>query len=331
VSSFLSLALGVFALAGCENPGLLYHFQPPAAKVSDVTHQLKQLQGNSVVDILWVIDNSGSMGTHQANVIANIGVFLNQFAQSGNPLNWKMGLISTDKSDPPYIGFGLGQELTSRTPGNIGLFQNAVRRLGTSGAAVEEGFDPLLQALRVSPDFIRPRSTLAVILVTDAEEQGDEPVPSVLNRLALHQDLADVVGYGIFWTNDLGCLDNPQETNWTLRGSRYGDFIQALKGKAYPLCSSQFGANLADLGKDLVKRVVAPRLFLDARPRLQTLRVVYQGRDIPAGLPGTAGAWYYDERLNAIVFHDLSFAPGDQEEVRVVFEEDNGWDQEAAR
>ncbi len=324
--SILSAACLSMMLMGCNEQGYLYYQKPVASKHSDVVHQLKKLEGNSVVDIVWVIDNSGSMYTHQQNVIANTALFLSQFVQSGNPLDWKMGLISTDKSDGPFVGFFPGQELTSRTPGNVSLFQGAVSRLGTDGTYQEEGFDPLLTALRTYPDFVRQRSTLAVIFVTDAKEQGISTVPDVLSELSRFKSTRETVSYGIFWTRDLGCARNPGEEDWAFSGSRYGEFIQATQGKAYPLCSSNFGANLADLGQDLVSRITAPRLFLDTRPRVSTLQVVYQGREIPAGLPGSGGYWYYDQGLNALVFHDLSFAPGDDEEVRIIYDEDNGID-----
>jgi len=201
-----------------------------------------------------------------------------------------------------------------------------VGNLGTNGSATEEGFDPMLSVLQQHPDFLRPRATLAVIFVTDAKEQGRDSVANVLNDLARMKPLTDMVSYGIFWTDDLGCGSNSGEDDWTLKGSRYGDFIQKTGGKSYPLCTNNFGANLADLGKDLVSRVVSPKLFLDSVPRSSTLKVYYKGALVKAGMPGSGGRWYYDQGLNAIVFHDLSFAPGEDESVRVVYDEDNGQD-----
>ncbi|MBU6376246.1 MAG: hypothetical protein KGQ59_09645, partial [Bdellovibrionales bacterium] len=153
-----ALHCGQFALVGfaallmsCNDGGYLYYSKPVPSKRVEVPHKLKQLQGNSVVDIIWVIDNSGSMGAHQQNVISNTALFMSQFVRSGNVLDWKMGLLSTDKGDNPYVGFLPGQELTSTTPNNVSVFQSAVRRLGTEGSYEEEGFEPLLQALRRNP------------------------------------------------------------------------------------------------------------------------------------------------------------------------------------
>jgi hypothetical protein len=54
--------------------------------------------------------------------------------------------------------------------------------------------------------------------------------------------------------------------------------------------------------------------------------VLYKDKPVPGGLPGSGGFWYFDQKLNAIVFHDMSFAPGEDESVRVVYDEDNGQD-----
>jgi len=318
--------LSMLFVSGCYEGGYLYQQIDRPSKKSDVTHKLKQLQGNTLVDILWVIDNSGSMDPHQQNVARNTQIFMNQFVQGGNPLNWKMGLISTDKADNPYVGFKPGPELTPQTPDATLMFQRAVGRLGTMGSSVEEGFEPMLQVLQQHPDFLRPRATLAVIFVTDAQEQGRDAVSNVLADLAKMKPLTDVVSYGIFWTDDLGCGNNSGEDDWSLKGSRYGEFIDKTHGKSYALCTSNFGANLADLGKDLVSRVVSPKLFLNTVPRSSTLRVYYKGNLVKSGLPGSGGNWYYDKNLNAIVFYDLSFAPGEDESVRVVYDEDNGQD-----
>ena len=43
-----------------------------------------------VLDILWVIDNSGSMSSHQSNLSTNISYFMNNFIQLGVDYNWPL-------------------------------------------------------------------------------------------------------------------------------------------------------------------------------------------------------------------------------------------------
>src|SRR3954469_18675110 len=70
-----------------------------------------------LVDILFVIDNSGSMGSHQANLAQNIGLFIDQIKKNVN-LNFHIGVISTDMSDSYQRGKlqGLPKFVSNTTP-----------------------------------------------------------------------------------------------------------------------------------------------------------------------------------------------------------------------
>ncbi len=61
------------------------------------------------------------------------------------------------------------------------------------------------------------------------------------------------------------------------------------------------------------------------RPKPGTLFVRYKGQDLPGGPKEDGGYWFYDFELNAIVFHDLDFAPGDTEQVEIEVKEDDGY------
>lgn len=49
---------------------------------------------NNKVDILWVVDGSGTMANHQANLANNFGTFINQFVDKG--FDYHMAITSTD-------------------------------------------------------------------------------------------------------------------------------------------------------------------------------------------------------------------------------------------
>jgi len=104
-------------------------------------------------------------------------------------------------------------------------------------------------------------------------------------------------------------------------GSVYEQFTALVPGKNYVLCSADFGKNLADLGKDLVKRVQSPRIALTLRPQIETIRVRWRDKELPGGPQAQGGLWQYDFDLNAIVFHDLDFAPDENEEVVISYAE----------
>ena len=61
--------------------------RPTSGAVQNIAvfeHQTEQ-----PLNVAILIDNSGSMYSHQQNVIANTALFLSQFVKAGNLLDWK--------------------------------------------------------------------------------------------------------------------------------------------------------------------------------------------------------------------------------------------------
>jgi hypothetical protein len=92
-------------------------------------------------------------------------------------------------------------------------------------------------------------------------------------------------------------------------------------GQTFPLCKD-FGTSLVNIAHDIVTRVSHRAIYLTARPDTTTLKVLYQGKELPAGPEEQGGMWVYDFGLNAIVFHSLDFAVNDSDSVQIIFEED---------
>lgn len=295
---------------------------PELPVVRTFTHQIKQLRGYRQLDILWVIDNSGSMGDDQENVIGNTGRFIDQFAKF-TELDWKMGLISTDEENTPYVGFSPASALDRMVSEPVKLFQSAVRRLGTEGSGEEKVFTPVMHTLTVHTDFLRKKAILALIIVTDAMEQSKGvDAPKFLKFLTrLKGDSKKILVYGVLGARDLGCHDKGEEGSWDYAGSVYEKIITKTKSKAYPLCNEHFGDQLANIGKDLVKRVKTLRVPLKTKPVSSSVKVTYLGQDLPEGSKKSGGLWVYEPLENSVLFHDLNFAPKENAEVAVTYEE----------
>lgn len=313
------LGLTFIALASCgRKSDLLYYIKDVPPQVFEGVHKLKELQGESQVDILWVVDNSGSMGSYQQDLIKNADTFINDFVTKGG-LEWKMGILSSSTFSEPYIGFTPATLLTYQTKDNIDRFKAAVRKLGTSGDVSEKFFAPVQNHLGKYPDFVRKRASLAIIFLTDAPEQSRITAATYLSSLkAIKGDLKKVVSYGVFASVDFGCQFTDEQ--WNYAGSPYEEVINTTKGKVYKLCNTDFGKNLADLGKDLVDRIKRPFIALESRPVIASVRVIYRGKDLQGGPVDQGGLWVYDFDLNRVVFHTLEFAPGDNEEVIIQYQ-----------
>jgi hypothetical protein len=313
------LGLGFLVLAGCaRETGILYHVHDVPFQGYEAVHSLKQLQGQRKVDILWVVDNSGSMSTHQANLIKNVDLFINQFVAKGG-LEWKMGVISTDIRQPPFAGFTPTSAINYAQPDGVARFQAAIRRLGTSGDSVERMFAPIQKHLTDFPDFLRPEATLAIIIISDAAEQSSIRGSDMLSFIHAKKsgDHKKAIFYGALTPTDFVCPPTGED-RWAYAGSVFEEVIDGTKGKLYKLCGD-FGQNLADLGRDLITRVERPYIALKDRPNPSSIRVVYKGKDLSGGMPEDGGYWIYDFDLNRVVFHNLAFAPGDTEEVTISY------------
>jgi hypothetical protein len=316
LAAFLTFSV---LFSGCGKDQYLYYNTVP--QTSNSLYQIKELSGANAVDVVWLIDNSGSLQDYQNQVIQNAGLFMNDFITQG--LDWKMGLISTDDSDAPYIGFAGSGKLDSTTADPVGTFTAAVRRLGTNGSGTEMTFIPFLKALRNDRNFERPNTAIAFIVVTDAPEQSTITAQQFITQLAaLTGTTRNTYFYGAFASHDLNCAS--QEGAWDFAGSPYETFAKSTKGyKVFPLCQN-FGPALATIGHDIVTRVSHPTIYLNLRPNVTTLHVKYHGVDLPAGEASQGGIWKYDYSLNAIVFNSLSFSTADSDAVQIVFDEDTG-------
>jgi hypothetical protein len=302
--------------AGCGGGDFLFeHKDAFRQETVKVTHRLKDISFDVDVDILWIIDNSGSMDTYQQTVMNNTQSFMQQFTSKAQ-FRWKMGLISTSTYNTPYLGFSSSFDWKSPNP--VPTFQSAVSRLGTSGDSIEKIFDPVINALTTYPTFLRKDAYFAMIVVTDTKDQSYNYNTSqrFLDRLKTLVPLDKVLVYAAIGPMDWGC--SPTDDAFNYLGSEYEKLINTVHGKGYKICDPTFGNSLVSIATDIVSSVATPRIYLQKRPVPETIRVFYKGKEIPGGINGT---WVYDYDLNSIIFQDLTFAPGDTESVEIQYEE----------
>lgn len=316
---FLFLACG-------KEAAFLHHYTPVADQEVHAVRKIKEMriEGSRDVDILWIIDNSGSMDPHHKNIIKNTQIFIDEFSRT-TQLQWRMGLISTDKSDAPYLGIS-PPYFDWKSPTPTSTFQYAVGRLGLAGNGYEETFYPISNTLTRNPSFLRKDAWLILISVTDAPEQSSSiNAQALLQQLDALKGLKKVKMYGVFGAQDLGCARYPSEDAFNYKGSPYETVINATGGSIFPVCSPDFGQNLSILGSQITQLITYPRLTLPQRPKLSTLTVSYKGRSLPGGPKVSGGLWFYDYSSNSVVFYDLNFAAGEEEEVEIFYLEDNGY------
>lgn len=152
-------------------------------------------QGEEVpVDILIVMDNSCSMASLQGQMNAAMVSFANNLQQIGS--DWRIAVTTTDTDGtgqagaaPVRDGRFVGPWITPSTPNMVQVFtQQTV--LGTSGSAREAGLEGAYFALTApmynSPPnagFLREDANLAVVIISDEEDQSTENPSFYVNWL----------------------------------------------------------------------------------------------------------------------------------------------------
>lgn len=264
------------------------------------------------IDILFVVDDSGSMDEHQRNLSANINMFVDEI-KNLNFIDYHIG-VTTSSVDTTFGSvaprgqlYGNPAFVDRNTPnGDYLLKQNLI--VGINGSGSEQLLNPVYMALTPpmsngpNVGFYRPDAYLAVIFITDTEDGSARTSPS-MNPTSLYNfllglklnDPTKILGYGaIVPVNGAGNCSRDSE------GPPYliEQFLRMVKGQFFSLCDPRFGLQLAAVAKNLVKNVTRV-IHLRRWPVVSTIKVSY-GRQIIANDYKTG--WVYEPSSNSILF-----------------------------
>lgn len=125
------------------------------------------------VDIIWVIDDSGSMSDEQAAVAAAASAMGTQL--SGSTLDWRIAIVTTYYHSRQAVG-----DTIFDFTNNIATFQSNVNAVVASGRGSERGFQSLERAmdnrwLPAAPNNaarIRPDARVVIVVLSDAGDQS---------------------------------------------------------------------------------------------------------------------------------------------------------------
>jgi thiol-disulfide isomerase/thioredoxin len=205
--------------------------------------------GPNTHDILWVVDNSGSMGPHLGALNAATAKVIGAFTAK-RELEWKMGIVSTDVKDRGYLGFGTDFDWHSIDP--VRTFQAAISALGTMGDTVERPFQTAVQALE-KPGFLRSGAKLSIVIVTDAADQSSLTGQDFLDKIIrIKGSLDGVTVSGVFGATDLKCAWN--DGIWNYATSSYKVAVDATRGSMRTLCNPGLEKDFESLAAELAAK-----------------------------------------------------------------------------
>ena len=223
---YIEVEVPVYIDTGFDDPGLIW---------VDSFMQPHTVDG---IDILWVIDTSGSMHRFDAQLMAGINTMLGALP----PTSWRLAMISNDPSRAVL------ESQFPLVPGDDVLDAEAMySAMGRGG--MEEGFDAVYEYIINNPyaaTWMRPDAGLLVVFVSDEQEQSNDHFISEYDFVSWYGTqrggsvfVASIVNHDI--SESLCDWVNPIDV-----GTRYMDVTNAFGGNIIDICADDWTAGVAD-------------------------------------------------------------------------------------
>jgi len=270
------------------------------------------LQSNIIMsDIIFVVDNSGSM-SHIQNSLSNQ---IYSFMETINSLNldYRLGFSSTDSSSfYSYNGLYwidnnyLDPELWS---------QNVIYSLGTGGSAVERGVEfsaYLLQNSNIDGalSFMRSDANLSIIYISDEKDQSSGGWSSYLGFFDSIKQNTDMISiFSVIGDFPGGCTSYVNGYGRNIEfGEGYYDLSNHYNGSWFSICDEDWGLQLQEIASSIADR----RSFAlsNQSPKEDTIKVFVNGQEV--------FCWEYDEASNSVIF-DINNIPEVNQTVNIEY------------
>ena len=193
------------------------------------------------VDILWVIDPSGSMVNDRPRVIDGIADMIGVLPTT----NWRLAIISTDPNRAQNT------QQFPLLPGDNA--QDAETHMNTTvGGGREQGFDAVVAYLTngYSQTWMRHDAALLVVFVSDEEEQSNVNFPNTnnfttwLSSQRSHVYISSIVQLGQGQTECHPALPMNE-------GIRYMEAADVFNGQKIDICSEDWSQGVADASNQI--------------------------------------------------------------------------------
>lgn len=188
------------------------------------------------VDIIWVIDPSGSMSSYQPAVLNGINTMMNALPQQG----WRLTIIPSDRRRSETL------QLFPLLPGDTPEMAEAMYQQAMNGA-FEAGFDSLYSYINInsySSTWMRDDAAILTVFVSDEEEQSQtyfSNTPSFLSWYANLRQYTYVSSIINLPENETICPGGHNPTNV---GHEYIIAANTFNGSVIDICSTDWSAGV---------------------------------------------------------------------------------------
>lgn len=325
----IALAWAALVLSACSDTEIRVVYEPPTFYEQPAalgpTRWVDEFQQRTVQksDILFVVDNSGSMGDDQEELAANFDQFISSF--SGSTLDWHVGVVAGDLEPGNENEWGRLREYQGErwvhpgTPDPVTAF-NAMANIGANGSGeCEMGLEASFSALgwltgngQWNAGFYREDALLSIVIVSDEIDHAGESSPfggceGIGPDEYIPWLLYNLKGYGssdmVHFTGIIGDRPNGCETadNSADAGDGYWEVIDAVGGNFHSLCSADWGTFLYGVGLEAAGLKSSFRLR--RVPAEGTIEVRWDGVAVEGG------TWTYDRVRNSVEFEVANIPP----------------------
>jgi hypothetical protein len=335
----IALVATYILMLGCgDNPSRTFSVLAESESFKQDT-----LIATPAVDVLFVIDNSGSMASSQTALSNNFAAFINKFNALG--YDYQIGvtttqayrvLYSTDANKVEkfsrlkdgHTGAPTGVRIITPQTQNINtVFINNILQ-GIDGSGDERGFQSLKSTLAepLNASFHRPGVFLAVVIVTDendfswngssSKSSSTDPalhtVQSYVDYLKTYTNTTtselnfNVSTVGVFST---ACANSLSRNILT----RYAAMADATKGVKANICGD-FASELDIITSQIIKLTAVFKL--NRIPLENSIRVAVDGVSTPND---AVNGWTYRSTDNSVVFHGTSI-PAANAKIKIDFD-----------
>ena len=266
--------------------------------VSETFHQAAE--ETKKLDIVWIIDNSGSMSDEQSALGANFAAFIDDFIDEN--VDFKMAITTTDTSSSTKKGrmvTGSDTKLTSaKAQANPDQFKydfKTLVKVGTGGSGNEQGLAASEGFMeKYASTFVRSDAYLAVVVISDEEDSSPKAVAQYTDYLKSFKNTDGLVK--VYSVVDVNNTNVGQGI--TTGSERYKQASNKTAGLIADI-RDDFHNVLSDMGHSIIN--LLDSFALGAAPVDGSLKVFVNGVE--------TSNYAYDAATHSIKFHQNSLPP----------------------